>query len=163
MLDIKDVRINKKSRIYGTSDLSALLKLESAPASAPASAPESIRSREHPLPNLIGSDRSHDKWERMRERILGSGCGSGFSGVDFKSCDLSESIRLGSGCSQKRMLSGVDAGADALGSGCSRGADAGADTTLANLIGSDRSHDLKSAPENPLPHPLPRITNFRQQ
>ena len=27
--------------------------------------------------------------------------------------------------------------------------------TLAHLIGSDRSHDLKSAPENPLPHPLP--------
>ena len=27
---------------------------------------------------LIGSDRSHEKWERMRERILGSGCRRGF-------------------------------------------------------------------------------------
>ena len=40
-------------------------------------------------------------------------------------------------------------GADALGSGFS-GADARADTTLAHLIGSDKSHDLESTPASAL-------------
>ena len=63
----------------------------------------------------LGSDRSHDKWERMhesgcmradaRERMHESGCESGFSGVD---------------------------------------------TSLAHLIGSDKSHDLESAPASAL-------------
>ena len=77
----------------------------------------------------MGADAGADSREWMRERILRSGCRSGFLGADFKSCDLSEPIRLGSGCSRERMLSG----ADALGSGCSQermllGADAGADS-----------------------------------
>ena len=73
------------------------------------------RERILTLANLIGSDRSHDKWERMRERILRSGCGSRFSGADFKPCDLSEPIRLGSGCGRGcgSGFSGADAGADA--------------------------------------------------
>ena len=43
---------------------SDLLKLESAPASAPEN------PLPHPLPNLIGSDRSHGLEERIRERIF---------------------------------------------------------------------------------------------
>ena len=93
--------LNKKSRIYGTSDQSVYLSIRIERESAPESAPERIRSRENPLPicslfsasdwlrevtwqmgadslgsgfsweqirewipePLIGSDRSHDKWE----------------------------------------------------------------------------------------------------
>ena len=69
---------NKKSRIYGTSDLSiylsAMLKLESAPASASASPPASPTASPPASPlyseALIGSDRSYDSCIGSRIRSL---------------------------------------------------------------------------------------------
>ena len=68
--------INKKSRIYGTSDRSDL--------SIYLSHGSRFRSGcrcgfSLTLANLIGSDRSHDKWERMWERMWERILGSGFS------------------------------------------------------------------------------------
>ena len=83
---------------------------------------------------------------------------------------LSGADALGSGCSRERMLSGADAGADAgadrerIGSGCGRGflslwlayrghmtngSGCGSGFPLYSLIGSDKSHDLESAPASP--------------
>ena len=36
------------------------------------------------LANLIGLERSHDKWERMHESGCESGCKSGFLGADSR-------------------------------------------------------------------------------
>ena len=109
--------LNKKSRIYGTSDrsdlsvyLSALLKL--------------------------GSGCS-------RERI-GSGCGRGFLSLWLAyRGHMTNGSGCGSGCGS-RCGSGCRSGCRSrCGSGCGSG------FPLYSLIGSDKPHDLESAPASP--------------
>ena len=85
--------------------------------------------------------------------ILGSGCGSGFSGADLKSCDLSEPIR----CAKVRIRSRI------------RSRESAPASTPTSALISDwlrqitwlqihsRESAPASAPENPLPHPLPFV------
>ena len=55
--------------IYLSIYLSVVLKLEIRSLASALASALALN-----LANLIGSDRSHDKWEQMQERILGSGC-----------------------------------------------------------------------------------------